>query len=217
MRIDTLVHLLKEIRTIPAGQSPEELLRNENLLAHHHPEAVIRPEIIILAGKGGKLSRKEKEDWMPFLVQLLSGFEGTVISGGTNSGIPGLAGEIALDYLSQEKKAFHLIGYLPGKLPPGMDRSPGYDQFITSPKDDFSLEDILNYWVDILFRGILPENVLLTGISGGPLAFSEYQLALALGAKVTLLRDSGGSVKKIMEDPFWNTLPNLMLISPQRR
>jgi hypothetical protein len=215
MRIDTIVHLLQEIktaiRTIPTGQTPEEFLRKENLLPHYHPEAAIRPDVIILAGKGGKLSRKEKDEWIPYLYQLLSGFKGTVISGGTNSGIPGLAGETAVNLFMQEKKAFNLIGYLPEKLPPGMDRSQGYDQFVTSTANDFSMEDVLNYWVDILFRGIFPKNVQLAGIGGGPLAFSEYRLALALGAKVTLLRNSGGSVKKIGEDPYWSTLPNLKL------
>lgn len=217
MRIDSVVHLLKKISAdLKSGQSFENLIQRENLLSHYHPEAAIRQDVIILAGKGGRLSLKEKEDWLPFVHQMLSGFEGTVISGGTDSGIPGLAGENALNIVFQEKKAFNLIGYLPEKLPGGMRHSAGYDQYITSKENDFSLEDVLNYWVDILFRGISPEKVQLAGISGGSLAFSEYRLALELGAKVTLLMDSGRSVKKIGEDPYLSTLHNLNLFKPPR-
>jgi hypothetical protein len=216
MRIESVTRLLTDValalRSGQPGAGLDAFSLKETLLAHYHPEAGIRPEVIILAGKGGRLSRKQKEEWAPFLHQMLSGFEGTVISGGTNSGIPGLAGEMALTYLEQGKKAFNLIGYLPEKLPDGAGRSPGYDQFMTSPAQAFSLEDILNYWVDILFHGIIPEHVLLAGMDGGPLALSEYRLALSLGAKVTLLKDSGGSVKKFREDPYWSTLPNLMLV-----
>lgn len=212
MRIDSVVHLLKKISAdLKSGQSFENVIQRENLLSHYHPEAAIRQDVIILAGKGGRLIRKEKEEWKPFVHQLLSGFGGTMISGGTNSGIPGLAGDMAVDYLNQEKKSFNLIGYLPEKLPVGISRSPGFDQYITSPTDNFSMVDVLNYWVDILARGIAPESVLLAGIDGGPLAFYEYRLALELGAKVTLLMDSGGSVKKIGEDPYLSTLHNLTL------
>jgi len=205
MRIDSVVHLLKKISAdLKSGHPLENVIQRENLHAHFHPEAEIRSEVIILAGKGGKLSRKEKEEWLPFVHQMLSGFKGTVISGGTSSGIPGLAGEIALDLLKQGKKAFNLTGYLPENLPDGIMRSSGYDQFLTSTAKDFSLEDVLNYWVDILLHGIYPEKVQLIGIGGGSLAYSEYRLALELGAKVTFLRDSGGSVRKILEDPFWS-------------
>lgn len=212
MRIDSVIHLLKKISAdLKSGQPLENVIQRENLHTHFHPEAAIRPDVIILAGKGGLLTPKEREEWLPFMHQMLSGFEGTVISGGTDSGIPGLAGENASNLVLQEKKAFNLIGYLPEKLPDGMSHSPGYDQYITSTENDFSLEDVLNYWVDILFRGISPENVQLAGIGGGLLALSEYRLALELGAKVTLLWDSGGSVKKIGDDPYLSTLPNLAL------
>jgi hypothetical protein len=185
----------------------------ENLLRYYHPEADYKQEVIILAGKGGILSQKQKKAWTPWLHQILSGFTGTVVSGGTDSGIPGLTGEIAAEWIKQDKKRFQLLGYLPGKLTEGIDRSPGYDQFITSRTDDFSKEDVLNYWVDILFRGIPPERIMLAGISGGRLSLFEYKLALAMGVKVALLKDSRGSVGEILEDPYWSAQQNLSIVA----
>jgi hypothetical protein len=185
----------------------------ENLLRYYHPEADYKQEVIILAGKGGILSQKQKEAWTPWLHQILSGFAGTVVSGGTNSGIPGLTGEIATEWIRQDKKRFQLLGYLPGKLPEGIGRSPGYDQFISSRTEDFSREDVLNYWVDILFRRIPMERIMLAGISGGRLSLFEYKVALAMGVKVALLKDSGGSVQEILEDPYWSAQQNLTIVA----
>jgi hypothetical protein len=185
----------------------------EFLRRFYHADLNKFPGIVILAGKGSPLSVTLKNEWAFFISKLLNDFEGIVISGGTDSGIPGLVGEIAAELRAQDKKKFLLAGYFPGKLPGKIKRSTGYDHFISSGKDDFSTEDILNYWVDIFWGEIKPNDILLTGISGGRLSLTEYKTALALGVKVYLLEGSGGSVSRIMNDTYWQVHPGLHIVT----
>ena len=64
-------------------------------------------------------------------------------------------------------------------------------------------------WVDILSSGIDPADVKLLGINGGKIAAFEFRLALTLGAKVGIIRDSGRAATEIFENADWNVAPGL--------
>jgi len=52
--------------------------------------------------------------------------------------------------------------------------------------------------------------VKLLGINGGPLTEFEYKLALALGASVGVVRESGRAAKDLAPDPDWQNTRNLL-------
>ena len=48
------------------------------------------------------------------------------------------------------------------------------------------------------------------GINGGAIAAAEYRIALALGACVAIVRDSGGEAAKLSSDDDWSTSKTLV-------
>ncbi len=162
------------------------------------------PVLIVAGGadqiKAGVLERVEA------LLAAARGFHGTILSGGTPSGVPGCVGDLAADLKRDKSKRFKLIGYLPDKT--GVTTHEGYDKTVKVDKD-FSPAQILRYWSDILKARVDPKKVLLVGFAGGPLSAAEYYVALAMGASVGLMCGLGGAADEVMEDPLWSALPNL--------
>jgi hypothetical protein len=81
---------------------------------------------------------------------------------------------------------------------------------------DFSADQILANWNDILAAGIDPSSVHLIGIGGGALAAVEYRMALAMGAQVGVMSipkefgESSDAVDRILTDPQWKGFKNLL-------
>ena len=61
----------------------------------------------------------------------------------------------------------------------------------------------LQAWGDCSPDGLLPARVRLLGVNGGETAGFEYRLALALGAKVGLVAESGRAARQMLEDEDW--------------
>ena len=174
-------------------------------------ECQIGHEVLIIAGDG-IINRYQMQKYTPYIQETLLDFIGTVVSGGTDSGIPGLVG-IETDRLKRiREKQFELFGFLPEKLPAGEKRDNNYDVHVTSDDDDFSFYGVLLYWLNILMAGTKKENILLLGFGGGTLSLLEYKMALTLGVKVALLHDSGRAVSELIQDNYWNKNKNLMII-----
>jgi hypothetical protein len=169
--------------------------------------------VIILAGGASLMDETMKETYRECFRKFLRGFNGTIISGGTTAGVPGLAGEVKHEMQKQSSVDFDLIAYLPGKLPPHAIRSAAYDHFYETDSDDFSVLDILSYWCDLVGGGIPPAEVVLVGIDGGSIASMEYRIALSLGAKVSIVAHSGRAADDFLQDKSWNNHPNLMQIT----
>jgi hypothetical protein len=170
--------------------------------------------VMIIAGGAAKLSKEKVETYEIYVRQALCDFEGTVISGGTKIGIPGLVGKVTMELLDGDSKKYDLFGYLPkDPLPEDADIDENYgDNIYRTNGKEFSMLELLNYWYDILKSGIPPHEVLVLGINGGNISDLEYKLALALGARVGVISSSGRAVADLMLDSVWKDHPNLMPI-----
>lgn len=148
----------------------------------------------------------------PLVDRALAAFHGKVISGGTVVGVPGLVGKISAELAAKGSKHFQLIGYIPEFLPHDEIKDERYDRFIVCGSKQFSPDQILRSWQDLLDSGIYPRNILLLGFGGGPLSALEYRLALAFGASVGLVTGVGGAADDLMKDTLWSQLPNLLIL-----
>lgn len=180
------------------------------------PRATLKAPVLILAGGAASISQTTLDQLRKPLTEALRNFSGTVISGGTRSGIPGLVGNIAEVLKAEGSKHFHLVGYRPEQLPDDAPKDDRYDESIRVGKAGFTSEQILANWTDILATGIEPKTIRLLGIGGGPVAAVEYRMALALGTSVAVIQTPKGfadpqdAVDTILASPQWNQFKNLL-------
>lgn len=166
---------------------------------------------LVIAGGASNMPPAEAVGYAGFLQDALRHVDGLVCSGGTNVGIPGLVGQAAVELAAANAKGFTLIGYLPNRLPLGVQvASQGYNHIFPTDSEEFSLREPLQNWIDLLASGITPEQVRVLGINGGQIAAFEYRLALALGAKVGILEQSGRAADALLMDPAWSQHPGLI-------
>ncbi len=167
--------------------------------------------VVIVAGGASDMDADKVKDYREYIVELMHDFNGTIISGGTTAGAPGLVGQVKAEIQKNDPVRFDLEAYLPQKLPADAVKSLSYDKFHETSSDHFSALDILVCWADLIARsGIHPEDVILIGIDGGKIATMEYQIALSLGAKVALVGYSGRAVTDFLQDKSWKNHVNLL-------
>ncbi len=167
--------------------------------------------VLIISGGADSMTPVMLEKIRPMLENALETYTGTVISGGTTSGVPGCVGDVAEELKARGKKAFKAIGYLPTHLRAGVSPHMGYDDRVPVGRD-FLPEQILKSWTDLLDQGVRPEDVVLLGFGGGALSAVEYRLALGLGATAAIVSGSEGAADELLKDPLWSnpkTLSNL--------
>ena len=152
--------------------------------------------IVIVAGSCSKASEEKVDLYAELITDAFKGFEGTVCSGGTPSGISGIVGK-----LNENNGKLKKIAYVPLDTP-----CMQQYQCIQTIPGTFSRMDPIMLWSDILLSGISPESVRVLGVRGGDISAFEYQLGLILGAKVGVLLESGGASLTISEDPDWSLL-----------
>ena len=174
--------------------------------------SLIKTPVLVIAGGASLMDESTLEAYNEFFIELMHGFEGTIISGGTTAGIPGMVGAIKTKTEKKGALDFSLIAYLPHELPPDATRSLAYDHFYETESTHFSALDILSYWCDLIGNRINPADVFLIGIDGGSLAALEYRIALSVGAKVGLMTHSGRAVDDLLQDNKWKNYPNLILL-----
>jgi putative GTP pyrophosphokinase len=182
------------------------------LEVYSKPEIHIRGNVLIVAGNSGRMEQKQSEEYENYFKNALRDFEGTVISGGTNSGLPGIVGKLTAFIRETAKANYTLLGYMPASLPSGVTIGTGYDQFITSATENFSFTDAFKYWTDILLSDTPLEKIMLLGIGGKTISELEYSFALSLGINVALVDKSGGAADSILQNPFWNRETNLLAL-----
>jgi ppGpp synthetase/RelA/SpoT-type nucleotidyltranferase len=170
------------------------------------PGTPLHPPVVIIAGGSESLSEKTKNEIRKFLIYGFQDFSGTVISGGTLSGVAELVGDIQDTY----KEKVRSIGYIPKPFIEhrGIDRR--YSEFRTTDGESFSFLEAIQYWTDIIASGIAPRDVKLIGVGGGPISATEYRIAAGLGARVGIISDTGGEADKLFLDNDWNTVNNVM-------
>jgi hypothetical protein len=167
--------------------------------------------ILIIAGGAEGLPLARVQAYQEYVFEALCDFNGTVISGGTRSGIPGLVGNVTDMIRQAGANHYKLIGYLPSDpLPPDAKIDQHYDVLYRTKGNGFSALELLSYWYDILKSGIKPSEVFVLGINGGQISDLEYKLALAFGATVGLITSSGRAVADLMLDDLWNSHAKLL-------
>lgn len=195
-----------------ASQRVIDLLGLGSDLAHRDSATAgsgrFAPPVLILSGGAASLPPSLADRIRPVLKEACEKFKGSIISGGTTSGIPGLIGDVAGELAAKGQKQFRLIAYRPLRLPDGVSVHPNYDEHVRLGSD-FLPEQILRNWSDLLAAGVEPGNVLVMGFGGGPLSALEYRIALGLGAPVAAFGDTGGAAANLQADPLWTGLPNL--------
>ena len=181
---------------------------------YRSPGVSINGNVLVIAGKSGSMDSRQQEEYENYIRDALRDFEGTVISGGTNTGLPGIVGTLTAKLRETDAVKYTLLGYLPENLPNNVTQGTGYDAYITSGAGTFSFLDAFKYWVDILFCDIPSEKILVLGINGKTISELEYSFALSLGINVSLIDKSGGAVDKILQNPKWQQEPNLLILPP---
>jgi len=159
-----------------------------------------RQPVAILAGGCGGLDALQQKR-LAILKEALSSFRGTLVSGGTRSGVAGIPGE-----LQQEiGDGLLTIGYLPSSAPEGIKalRDERYTVLRPSGGKEFSVREPLLFWREYLSSGGDPGAVRLLGFNGGAIAACEFRIALALGARVGIIHESGREADAFLRDPCW--------------
>jgi ppGpp synthetase/RelA/SpoT-type nucleotidyltranferase len=166
--------------------------------------------VIIVAGNGITRLPTDHKKYQTLMQEGFRDFTGTIISGGTNTGVSNIAGKIAKKY------KINAIGYIPNlKQVPNIEINNNYI-IKNTEGNDFSPLEPLQYWVDIIASGIEPAEMKLLGIGGGQISAVEYRIALALGAIVASVDESGGEASRLFFDGDWAESPNLICLPDDR-
>ncbi len=158
-----------------------------------------RPPVLILAGGCAGL-----ESWrasrLGDLKDALASFRGAMVSGGTRSGVAEIAGDLQAGCGAPQLQT---VGYLPATLPPGAEADTRYTTLRRTEGTGFSPSEPLAFWEDFLAAGGDATAVKLIGFNGGPIAACEFRVALAFGAQVGIIQDSGRAADDLLVDPLW--------------
>lgn len=167
----------------------------------------LKGPVIIIAGNTGQMSDSERHELYCILEKSFKKFTGTIIGGGTTAGVSGLVGDLQEKY----KGILTTAGYYPEKIPMGkITIDTRYESLRKTHLDHFSALEAAQYWTDIIGSGISLADVRVIGIGGGKISAAEYRIALALGAQVGILDESGGAAEALQKDKDWNSLPGIV-------
>lgn len=173
-----------------------------------------RLPVRIVAGGTDPRVQAQIGEYSHLLMEGLAGFDGTVISGGTTEGICGLVGDAAKRY----GERIHTVGYVPGKGfgdagEATVDEDPErYKKLCYTDGEGFTPIEALQYWIDLVVSGVDVGKVRVVGINGGRIAGAEYRIALALGAVVAVISESGREAGRILTDEQWSSLERLITL-----
>ncbi|OPX59309.1 MAG: hypothetical protein A4E25_01235 [Methanobacterium sp. PtaB.Bin024] len=167
----------------------------------------LKEPVVIVAGGTDRKVEADIQEYKDLLMEAFRDFKGTIISGGTTSGISGLVGEVQNAYSD-----LSTIGYLPKSIKSDSKPDEHYKNFRFSESTGFGPSEPLEFWTDLIAADIKRRNVKLLGINGGRISATEFRIALALGATVGIIRESGREADKIATDPDWTDSQNLVLL-----
>jgi hypothetical protein len=163
----------------------------------------IRQPVLIVGGGTDARVETQMRSYSRLMLEAMASFEGTVISGGTREGISGLVGDTARAHAGR----FRTLGYLPANVPSTatVDRDEArYNELRYTDGHGFTALEPLQNWIDLVASGVPPKHVRVLGINGGTIAGIEYQIAVALGAQVGLIAESGREAGRLLADAHWS-------------
>jgi hypothetical protein len=168
--------------------------------------------VVIVAGGTNPESSATIEGFRGVVEGAFAGFRGTIVSGGTNAGVAGLAGAVAKILGAKTGGEVEAAGYIPKNIPWDQSVDRRYSDFVPSEGSGYGAVHPLQYWTDLLGARVKPGQVKLLGIDGGRIAAFEYRLALALGARVAILQPATRAADEILKDPDWLASPGLLAL-----
>jgi tetratricopeptide (TPR) repeat protein len=170
------------------------------------PEDPLTGPIIVVAGGCDPNVAPQVNEYRSLLERAFENFSGTIISGGTTAGISGMVAGLKGDM----KK----IAHLPRResLPRSAVPDNRFQIRWMESDEGLTVLQAIQYWIDLLVSGIKPAEVKLLGINGGEISAFEYRFALALGAEVGILRDSGREAARLSIDPDWKMTAGLAML-----
>lgn len=176
-------------------------------------DLTIKPPVVILAGGSDDAVKQKMQSYRQNLMQTFKDFNGTIISGGTRTGISELVGDIS----EHNHDKIKTIGYVPTEYCEQNDIDTNTQRYqeivcVTRAVKNGPLVP-LQYWVNIILSGIDIRDIKLIGINGGKISMFEYQIATALGAQVGIIKNSGRSADTFLSDPFWKKQSNVTVLS----
>jgi ppGpp synthetase/RelA/SpoT-type nucleotidyltranferase len=159
------------------------------------------PPVAIVAGGTDPRLEEQMRGYADLLSFGFADFTGTILSGGSRQGVSGIVGDIG----RASGGRIRAIGYLPELIPADATPDPDYDELRTTTGHGFSPLEPLQNWIDLVASGIPATDVRVLGINGGRIAALEYRIALALGATVGLIADSGREAGRLLGDERWTS------------
>jgi ppGpp synthetase/RelA/SpoT-type nucleotidyltranferase len=159
----------------------------------------LEPPVVIVAGGTDPRLEELMRGYAALLSYGFEDFAGTILSGGSSQGVSGIVGDVG----HASAGRIRTIGYLPGLIPADATPDPDYDELRTTAGHGFSPLEPLQDWVDLVASGLAPASVRVLGVNGGRIAALEYRIALALGATVGLIADSGREAGRLLGDERW--------------
>ena len=168
---------------------------------------IAAPVRVVTGGTAAEDARRIAS-YADLFVRSLSRYQGTVISGGTTAGVSGLVGTAARRHGAR----LHTIGYVPEAVPQGatLDRDPTrYREIRRTDGGAFTPSEPLQYWIDLVASGVDVRDVRVLAIGGGRITAAECRIALALGAAVGAVSDSGRAAAELLADPRWSSASRL--------
>lgn len=161
-----------------------------------NPPPISAPILVLVGGCDG-LATEATAD-LSRLANQLTGFRGTIISGGTSSGVAGLAGQLQA---ACNDDSVATIGYLPRALRHKRDRRYRYE--VLTDSNEYSVEEPFAYWRDLLASGFVPSQVRVVGYDGNRISAFEIRLAVAMGARLGIVVGSGRAADEFLQDSLW--------------
>jgi len=172
------------------------------------PVGGLEGPVIILAGGCDPSVEEQIQHYRKILIEAFSDFKGTVIGGGTREGISGLVGELGEHY----PNTIRTIGYLPRLISIDTTVDRRYHEIRETSGNGYSPFEALQYWIDLIAAGVDLSRIKVLGINGGPISALEYRMALAFGASVGVVEESGREVAKLLQDEKWMKSGKLMIL-----
>ncbi len=167
----------------------------------------LAPPVVIVAGGTDPRLETQMQSFADLLATGFRDFEGTIVSGGTSQGICGVAGDIG----RASGGRIRAVGYVPALIPADATIDPDYDELRRTPGHGFSPMEPLQNWMDVIASGMAAADVRVLGVNGGRIAAAEYRVALALGATIGLVVDSGREAGRLLRDERWSS-PQLLAL-----
>jgi ppGpp synthetase/RelA/SpoT-type nucleotidyltranferase len=162
--------------------------------------------IVIVAGGCSERHKDKLQSYGPLFASALEKYDGIVMCGCTDAGVNKLVGDLCL----AKANAFTPITFEPELKPSRPETHKAFEDVIQTDGKGFNALDSIMSWMYIHASGKDPSQVKLLGVNGGPIAAFEFRMALAMGAKVGILRDSGRAAAEILDDQDWKDTPGLL-------